>query len=177
MFRIILIFIAAVGLSGCATLNEDECTAGDWSGIGFNDGSKGRGPSYFDRHIKACAEYGVAPAQSPWLEGRDRGLRVYCRPSNAYRIGRRGARIAPYCSSVEAAEMEPAYRFGLRYYKISEEIDDLKRDEDDLLAEIAALSKEDDSAREIRAIRRELRSIRLDILALELRSIRFSSWP
>ena len=177
MVRSAAVLMGLLMLSGCATLSEDQCLAGDWTRIGFQDGSKGRGLSIFDKHTEACAEYGIAPQKSAWLTGREQGLRVYCTPNNAYKIGRRGTQIAPYCRPDEEIAMAPAYEHGRRYYEISRDIAELRREEDRLIDEAANAGDGEGGVRLARSLRGSLSFLRLDILRLETRLIRYSTWP
>ena len=66
--------VAATGvalLSGCATMNEDQCRVGDWGGQGWRDGAEGRQTSRLDDHAKACAKYGVVPNVTAYLSARE----------------------------------------------------------------------------------------------------------
>lgn len=81
----------------CATLNEDQCLAGDWNGIGYTDGANGYTTARFADHVKACAKYSVTPDQSLYLRGRERGLPVYCTLDRGFRVGRQGQSYAGVC--------------------------------------------------------------------------------
>jgi len=91
--------IAATALvaGSCATLNEDQCLAGDWNGIGYQDGANGYLPDRFGDHVKACAKYSVTPDQSLYLAGRTRGLPVYCTLERGFHVGRQGQTYAGVC--------------------------------------------------------------------------------
>jgi hypothetical protein len=96
---IILAAVAACGLltASCETLNEDQCMAGDWEGIGFTDGANGHVASRFGDHVKACAKYNVVPDQAIYMEGRARGLPRYCNPGRGFSEGRQGRGYADVC--------------------------------------------------------------------------------
>lgn len=179
MFRLTAVFGLLLTICGCATLTQDECQAGDWHAIGVEDGSKGFGPSRLEKHRKACAEYGVSPNQTAWLAGRQQGLRLYCRPENAYRVGRRGALLAPYCTPPELVEAQPAWEHGRRYYEITDDIHDLEREEDRLLFDLQNAANADDTT--VNGLRLSVQSsltwIRLEIQQLQLRRRRYDGWP
>ena len=107
--RFWLLPIAMLALASCASLNEDQCRAGDWREIGFADGAEGRGADRIEAHRKACADFGVVPDTAAWRAGRDQGLRLYCLPAKAYDVGSRGLSIAPGCTAEELAAMRPAH--------------------------------------------------------------------
>lgn len=95
----ILAAVAACGLlaASCETLSEDQCAAGDWSGIGYTDGANGYTAARFADHVKACAKYNITPDQSVYLAGRERGLPVYCTLSRGFSVGRQGQSYAGVC--------------------------------------------------------------------------------
>jgi len=113
-------------LGACASLTQEQCLAGDWENIGYNDGISGRQESYIGRHFDACSDVGVAPDVQAWLEGRAQGLPLYCTPQNAYNIGRNGDNFSPVCPATERYELARAWDWGQEYYEISGQIDDLE---------------------------------------------------
>ena len=74
-------------VSGCSTLNEDECRSADWNGIGFLDGSRGLPPERLAKHRGACARVGISPDVEAYTAGRDLGLELYCTPSKGFTAG------------------------------------------------------------------------------------------
>lgn len=95
----ILAAVAVCGalVAGCETLNEDQCRAGDWEGIGYTDGANGRQPDRFGDHVKACSQYQITPDQQGYLRGRDRGLPAYCNPERGFLEGRQGHSYGGVC--------------------------------------------------------------------------------
>jgi hypothetical protein len=81
----------------CASLNEDQCRAGDWGGIGYTDGANGYTSGRFGDHVKACEKYGIMPDQSLYLAGRTRGLPVYCTLTRGFLVGRQGQTYNNVC--------------------------------------------------------------------------------
>jgi hypothetical protein len=88
---------AGLLLSGCATLDANECKAADWRQIGRSDGERGYGTGRLDEHRKACAEHGIAPNADRYWLGRSEGLQHYCRLDNALRVGRAGQSYQGVC--------------------------------------------------------------------------------
>ena len=117
-------------VSACATLDEGECLSANWYEIGLQDGSNGKSASHFSRHVKACQKHGVIPQQSPWREGREAGLRLFCVPDRAYQVGRNGNSFPGVCNPAETVEMRPAYDWGREYYLIGQEIAELEAEID-----------------------------------------------
>ena len=79
------ISLALLALTGCATLDKEECVLGDWPAIGYKDGQRGLdAQKQFQRHTKACSKHNVAPDQTLYSEGFDQGLIVFCNPDSGY---------------------------------------------------------------------------------------------
>lgn len=114
----LLTTIAAIGLSGCASMNADECAVSDWRAIGYEDGSQGYTAARLGNHRKACAKHGVAPDFQAYQAGRDQGLRQYCRPSRGFNLGTSGSRYNGVCP----VDLEPgfveAFNSGHRLYNL-----------------------------------------------------------
>jgi len=92
-------------LTGCATMDRDECLTVDWRTVGFEDGVAGYSGDRIGRHRKACAKHGVAPDLSAYQAGREDGLREYCVPANGFRLGSQGDSYGGMCP----ADLEPAF--------------------------------------------------------------------
>lgn len=93
-------------LSACATLNEKECRSADWTQLGIADGQNGRPANRLDNHRSACEEYGIRPDAGQYLAGRETGLKQYCQPDNAFRLGMNGESYTGACP----AEVDVAFR-------------------------------------------------------------------
>ena len=110
--------LLALSLSGCASMNKNECLAVDWRTVGYEDGAAGWPAERIADHRRACARYGVAPDLIAYQTGRSQGLREFCRPLNGYRLGERGGGYAGVCP----AELEPdfvgAYDSGRELYNL-----------------------------------------------------------
>lgn len=90
-------FLSIVALTGCATLSQEECSRGDWFGLGINDGRSGETTSRLDEHRKACLEYGIAVNDGAYFAGREQGLQDYCQLDNAFRLGLSGKQYRHVC--------------------------------------------------------------------------------
>lgn len=95
-------------LSGCATLNEDQCRTGDWQGIGWKDGQDGRPPERIEEHAKACSKYGILPDPKTYEDARRGGLKLFCTPPRGYRHGEAGRTYEGVCPP----DSEPAFLAG-----------------------------------------------------------------
>ncbi len=167
----VIAVLAALALGSCASLSEDACRRGNWTGIGLADGAAGRLESYVGRHAEACAEVGVTPDVTAWRAGRQQGLALYCTSENAYDLGRRGAGLAPVCGG-DVSALAAANRQGRVQYQIEREIDRLEGENRDLAWRIEALrdgKTTPEERRLIRAWRADMRwnALRAQSLALE----------
>ncbi len=138
-------------LSGCATMNEDQCLVGDWGGRGWQDGAEGRQASRLEEHAKACAKYGVEPNMSAYLSAREDGLRTYCTWENGFRQGRQGNSYGGVCTLAEEASFVPAYQDGRQIYAAEQAVASAESALDSAISRIA--SRED----KLEAKQRELR--------------------
>jgi len=141
---------AAVVLSGCATMNEDQCLAGDWGTVGYGDGAHGRPLSRLDDHAKACSKYGVTPSEAPYRSARADGLILYCTLERGFAEGRTGGAYHQVCPADLEADFLPAYRDGQRLHVAETALASVESDFD------SALSRIEDREDKLEAKRREL---------------------
>ncbi|MCF7985331.1 MAG: DUF2799 domain-containing protein [Thiohalocapsa sp.] len=99
MTRLLPLPLLMLLLSGCATLNENECRSVDWRELGLRDGRSGYTPQRLAEHREACAKHGIRPDERLYEEGRRDGLREYCVLDNAVQEGLAGRRYQGVCPS------------------------------------------------------------------------------
>ena len=121
-FTPLMLLVAAVVLSACATLSKEECLAADWYTIGVEDGSNGRDMSRIGAHRKACAEVGVQPDIGQYTQGREQGLLSFCTYERGYSEGKRGYSYKGACPSQLEPVFMQGYLAGERIYKVNQEI-------------------------------------------------------
>lgn len=121
-------------LASCATMSPEECKVADWSQVGMRDGLDGRPMSYLAARDEDCTKAGVNINIGPYKLGRDEGLRSYCRPDNAVRVGLSGGSYAGVCPPETDAAFQHHYQaaryvHGLRHdvRAFDERIDALER--------------------------------------------------
>ncbi len=168
--RLVLLCAPFLFLAACATLSEGECRAGDWYGIGLEDGADGRRADFILQHAKACNAFGIRPNQTQWLKGREEGLALYCTPRNAFREGRRGKILSPVCPARNLATLERANERGLRLNRIEMEIREIQGDIRDINAELSRLPADDPSRSSLIS---ERSFLRLDLLSLRTERARY----
>jgi hypothetical protein len=149
--------ILLLAISGCATMDREECLTVDWRTVGFEDGAAGYSSDRIGQHRKACAEYGVTPDLIAYQEGRAEGLREYCVPANGFRLGSQGGSYSGICPSDLDPEFADAYHSGRQLYtlesrlsNVSHQLDsrrgDLRSAESDIVSRSAVAISNDATA-------------------------------
>lgn len=157
--RALLSLASLTLLAACASISEEACRAGDWRGIGQQDGARGRGLDYVQNHAEACGKIGIAPDIALWTEGRDQGLPLYCTPRNAFETGKRGHRLNAVCQSFDTATLDRANAQGQRYHEVGQDIAAVQREineRDYRITQLLAGEVTPEVKGEIRALRREI---------------------
>ena len=109
-------------VSGCATLNKDECLHANWYSIGMEDGAKGEPLERLSEHRRACAEYGVAPIPDRYAAGRDQGLKSYCTYEHGYAAGSSGSSYHGVCPPELSRRFLAGYEIGREIYEIKRKL-------------------------------------------------------
>jgi hypothetical protein len=111
-------------LSGCASMNKEECLSANWRQVGFSDGAKGLTNKQIEQHAKACAEYGVQVNLDEYLSGRAQGLLTYCQAENGFIVGRSGERqVATDCPEHLRPAFMEQYNRGLIVHAIESDLE------------------------------------------------------
>ena len=174
--RVLYSLILLIPLTACASLSEDECRAGDWATIGFEDGAQGRDAAYVGEHREACAEYGIAPDLNAWLAGRERGLLSYCTVDRAYSLGRSGRPVANVCPATLTRQLDAANYRGQEYRRLSDEIRALEREIDEYEDGLAALDRDADGADVLaRSLQGSISGAKFEILRLRARRAQYET--
>jgi len=105
--------VVAVATSGCASISKKDCLAGDWGGLGFEDGAKGQSATYFGEHVDACAKVDVVPERSTYDRGYQQGLLQYCTPEKGYEEGARDGNYLGVCPAETQTVFLKQYLEGL----------------------------------------------------------------
>ncbi len=154
--KALCLFLLAGILTGCATLSREQCLHGDWYSIGLADGQLGQPMNRIDQHASACAQYGVAPADREYMEGRAQGLRDYCRFDNAFATGLRGQRYQGVCPPEMDAAFNRYNAAAYEIYRIRQELDSVDSQLSSLEYRLGDHKQSDEDRRSIRAEIREL---------------------
>ena len=127
-------WLCAVGISvgsllatGCASLSESQCVAGDWQTVGYRDGLAGKQSTRILSHQNACLKHGAVPDREAYLTGWHDGVRQYCQPSNGFNNGEAGSSYPNVCPDDLQDAYYAAYQEGRRLYLARTEIDGINR--------------------------------------------------
>jgi hypothetical protein len=127
MIRIGVIFMVSIlVLSGCATLNEEECLTADWYQIGYEDGARGYPDTRIASHREACAKHGIAPQFRDYQDGHDEGVLSFCTQRNGFVQGQKGYQYSGICPPSVERDFLDAYQAGREIYTVRSAISGLE---------------------------------------------------
>jgi len=110
--------LLALGImSGCATMNADECRNADWRIVGYEDGLQGAGGDRIGQHREACAKHSVTPDLEAYQSGRTIGLKEFCQPLTGFHLGSAGRNYNGVCPDNLETDFLAAYRDGRELYR------------------------------------------------------------
>ena len=153
--QVISLVAAAVLVSSCASMSEQECLTANWLDQGFRDGRNGEPLMRIEDHRQACAKVGIRPDQKRYFQGRDQGILHYCTPDNGFQEGRLGRQYRNACPAHLEYRFLQAYEQGKQLYDVEQDIEKLNKEANQLEQ---SLSKEDDKDKR-RYVRQELRDV------------------
>ena len=111
-----VLMLVGLAITGCATMDKDECLVADWRLIGYQDGTQGKSGARVGAYRKDCADYRVVPDLDAYQAGRREGLREYCVPANGYRLGNAGRAYNAVCPADTERAFRTAYNTGHDLY-------------------------------------------------------------
>lgn len=106
---ILVTALFSIGLTGCASISEDQCRLGDWYQLGLQDGQQGK-KNQAANYSGDCAEYKVSVDTAKYNQGRDEGLKTFCTYDNGAYIGQQNQSYDNVCPSALADEFMAGYR-------------------------------------------------------------------
>jgi hypothetical protein len=116
------------GLTACTGMSEQACLVSDWRTVGFEDGTLGRPVGTIGSYRDACSKHGVTPNLDTYRAGHAEGVQVYCRPSQGFVVGHRGASYQSVCPADLEADFLTAYNSGRHLHELEyalREVDNL----------------------------------------------------
>lgn len=114
----ILLSLATLALSACASMSSEECVSSDWTAVGYEDGSRGYSSDRFGSHRKACAKHGITADFPAYQQGRSAGLVEFCQPARGFNLGASGGNYNGVCPHDQEAGFLDAYRVGQQLYTL-----------------------------------------------------------
>jgi len=176
MGRIFLIVSAAVMMTACASISEEQCLAGNWEELGYKDGSNGVSVDRVSKYANVCSEHGVSVDQHLYSQGYEQGIQNYCTDTRGFRVGEGGSSFNQACTGF--TDYELAFADGRIIYEIEQEYAYLLDEYENLGEQFYQLDTElkvegitDSERKDLRRkqdrIKHKLRGLRLDIRDFE----------
>ncbi|MCV2359690.1 DUF2799 domain-containing protein [Paucibacter sp. TC2R-5] len=106
-------------------MSPEECKLADWAQIGQRDGSEGKTLAQLNDRAEDCAKVGVSINTQVYQQGRDLGLRSYCRPDNAIHVGLSGGYYFGVCPPESHAAFQQGYEAARYVYGLRSELSNL----------------------------------------------------
>ena len=190
MIRLFAATLLALGcsaaMSGCATMSEAACVAGDWEGQGFKDGTNGHSRARLADISKTCGKYSARPDRVSYLRGLEDGLVRHCTPDRGFRRDREGGGINNERSVRGFDGYLLAHADGYAEYRVESEYRGLTQrweETDTARLNVAQRLLADDLPdaerlrlrKKLRRLERRADSLRIDIRAMEP-THRFPRW-
>ena len=160
-------------ITGCASISQEQCLAGNWQDLGYKDGRNGADITRVQNYAEVCTEHGVRLNADLYSVGYKQGIQTYCTEARGFRSGEDGSSFNKAC--LEFTEYKRAFSDGRVIYEIKskyyELINEYKGLLDDYYALETKLEVEDTLSFKKRKklqlkqkqITRELRGLRYDI--------------
>lgn len=123
----ITLLIGTLVLSGCATMNKDECLTANWYQIGYEDGAAGYPETRIKSHREACAEYGIQPNFNDFQKGHGEGIQLFCKPRNGFIEGRKNRTYKGICPAELESDFLAAYQAGNEIYVAQKAVNNAER--------------------------------------------------
>lgn len=114
----ILASLITLALSGCATMNEQQCLVSDWRSVGFEDGALGRPAETIGNYRQACTKHGVSPDLELYRSGHADGVESFCQPVKGFNYGRSGATYRGVCPADLEYGFLAAYNDGRQLHEL-----------------------------------------------------------
>lgn len=141
--RVWMVVALCAALAGCETLSEDQCRKADWLLIGQKDGNDGRNDRWIDAHRRACSKVNIVPDERIWLRGWAEGVRNFCTPRRAWRLGLADSTYSGACRDHGESVFLRYYEAGRAAYKTRKERESVEREIGKAEEELKKADKDD----------------------------------
>ena len=147
-------------LAGCATLSKSQCQTGDWRSVGEADGRAGYSSVRFSEHNEACVKHGIRIDRPLYDKGYAAGLKQYCTPNNAAKVGLAGRTYNNVCTGEMGISFVRIYREANDVYSVDNDIASLQSQIDELTEKMAkpetTQDERDDIVYDIRSLNNDI---------------------
>ncbi len=129
--RVLCTALLALVLGACASqpsVSENQCRAGDWQTIGYQDGRSGYASTRLLDHQEACGEFQIYPERSAYLDGWHEGVEEFCTPGNGFSLGERGRALPTVCPATSRSGFVAAWEQGNDLYRAQKAVRNAERD-------------------------------------------------
>jgi hypothetical protein len=110
----------AIALAGCASgMSVADCSAADWTDLGFADGQSGAEAKIVEKLRKGCREHGLEVDLAAYAQGRARGLALYCTPEGGFAAGKSGREYFGVCPAEAEAAFRPDFELGAKLHSLT----------------------------------------------------------
>ena len=141
--------LLSIGLAvaGCTSMSKQECESANWQEHGFNSALKGETlPHANEYYGRQCTErHSVAVDGNELATGYENGLKHYCTPQNATRVGESLDDYQGICPKELEPNFVPVYNSALirgfrrRVRQLESEVDSLRSQLSSAESEISSL--------------------------------------
>jgi hypothetical protein len=126
--RIVSLLILVILVTGCATMDQSECTMANWNEIGVNDGQEGKKATYYSEYQKDCSGFGITVDTEAYKEGWNVGISNYCTSDNGYSEGAIGRFYQNSCPAEYESEFFSAFQMGRAIHTQQLQVNRLRRE-------------------------------------------------
>ncbi len=172
-----ILALGTTALSGCATISEEKCAAGNWQELGYRDGSNGVRRDKASKIADTCAKYDISMDFDAYIAGFETGLPTYCTYQRGFDLGENGSDYNQLCSGALAVDFAPGYENGYAVYTVYKEhkslISNYENKLDDIVGIQGRLDGEELTPEDEKRLRKKLRRARR---SAEDRKIDIRAW-
>lgn len=135
--RALCLAALAVVLSGCETMNADDCRHANWDVLGRDDALHGRSRDMINQRAEACHKYGYQINMRAYEQGWSEGLLDFCTPAGGAQFADKGGNYSPgYCPPGTESAFLSGYTPAHERYQFRRKVENLRNEieyrEDDI---------------------------------------------
>jgi hypothetical protein len=147
-------------LASCATMSPEECKVANWRDVGQRDGLQGEALSQLNDRAEDCAKGGVTINTQAYMQGRDEGLRSYCRVENAVPLGLSGGTYRGVCPGYIDAQFQMRFQIARAVHDLRSEVKNLDSRTDTLERRLRDANRSEESRLRDAASEEERKKVR-----------------